>query len=292
MPCASLSHGVDLEFDTFGNPENPAMLWIMGFTAQMIAWPEEFLQKYADEGFFVIRFDNRDCGLSSKFDGVAVDTDAVVAAALMDTDMPEVPYTLRDMAADAVGLLDHLRIDRAHIIGASMGGMIAQVLTIEHPHRVLTLTSIMSVSGDPAYGQSQPEALEALLAPPPANREDYIEGSKRWLVWQSKKYGDVQVNRERAAREYDRMFYPEGASRQLAAIYASGRRNEQLMNIQVPTLVIHGLDDTLLDVSGGKHTAELIPNSRLLLVDDMGHDVPEPLWPMVVDEITKHARQV
>lgn len=267
------------------------MLWIMGFTAQMIAWPEEFLQQYADEGFFVIRFDNRDCGLSTKFNGVTVDTDAVVAAALMETEMPPVPYTLRDMALDAVGVLDHLGIDKAHIIGASMGGMIAQTFAIEHRHRTISLTSIMSTVGDLAYGTPTDEALAALLAPPAPDRAAYIESAANWAVWCSKKHFDLAEAKARAAREYDRSFYPEGAHRQLAAIYASGDRSEMLRSLDVPTLVIHGRDDTLLTPSGGERTAELIPGAVLLKLNDMGHDMPEPLWPVYREAIGGHVRR-
>jgi pimeloyl-ACP methyl ester carboxylesterase len=291
MSQVVLPSGVNIEYESMGDPSHPTLLWIMGFTAQMTAWPEEFLSQFVDAGFHVVRFDNRDCGLSYKHDGVMVDTNAVTVAAMMGETPPEVPYTLSDMAADAIGVLDHLGIDKAHVLGASMGGMIAQTVAIEHPHRVKSLTSIMSVTGDLAYGTPTDEALATLVAPPAPDRATYIENAKNWAVWCSKKHFDLQDARERAAREYDRSFYPEGAHRQLAAIYASGDRSEALTKLDVPTLVIHGRDDTLLTPSGGLRTAELIAGSTLLYLSDMGHDLPRPLWPVYVDAITSHARR-
>ncbi len=290
MATARVSTGMDIEYETFGSPSDPALLLVMGFTAQMTTWHERFCEGLAGRGHFVIRFDNRDCGLSTKFDGVAVDTNAVITAALSDQPVPPVPYTLSDMAADAVGLLDHLGIERAHIVGASMGGMIVQLMAIEHANRVRSVTSIMSQSGEPEFGQAAPEAIGALLAPPPTEREAYIESSQRWSVWASKKYWDPAEARRRAARDYDRSFYPEGASRQLAAIYASGRRTAGLQALRVPMLVIHGADDTLITPSGGLRTAELVDGAHLLMLSDMGHDLPEPLYPVLFDAISSHTR--
>jgi pimeloyl-ACP methyl ester carboxylesterase len=291
MAQVTLPSGIFLEYESMGNPSNPTMLWIMGFGAQMTAWPDEFLQLYVDAGFHVVRFDNRDCGLSYKHDGVMVDVGAVTAAAVMGDPPPAVPYTLSDMAADAMGVLDALGIDAAHIVGASMGGMIAQTVAIEYPQRTLSLISIMSVPGDMAYGTPTPEALNTLIAPPPENRAAYIEGAKNWSVWCSKKYFDLDDARARAAREFDRSFYPEGTHRQMAAIYASGDRSDKLQTLGVPTLVIHGRDDTLLTPSGGERTAELIPGSVLMMIADMGHDLPRPLWTLFVDAIASHVRR-
>ena len=292
MAQVVLSNGINIEYDTMGDPSNPTLLWIMGFTAQMTAWDENFLKMYVDRGFHVVRFDNRDCGLSYKHDGVMVETDKVtMQAAMGETVTVPVPYTLSDMAADAIGVLDHLRIEKAHVIGASMGGMIAQTVAIEHGHRVKSLTSIMSVPGDLAYGTPADEALAALLAPPPPDRAAYIESAANWAVWCSKKHFDLAEAKARAAREYDRSFYPEGAHRQLAAIYASGDRSEMLRSLDVPTLVVHGRDDTLLTPRGGERTAELIPGAVLLKLNDMGHDMPEPLWPVYREAIGGHVRR-
>jgi pimeloyl-ACP methyl ester carboxylesterase len=291
MPRALVQPAIELEYDTFGSPDDPALLLIMGFSAQMTAWDEKFCQLFADSGLFVVRFDNRDCGLSTKLDGATVDLGAVMLAALSDQPVPPVPYTLSDMAADAVGLLDHLGIERAHVMGASMGGMIAQHVAIEHPHRVRSLISVMSMPGEPEVGQPTAEAATALMDPPATSREEYIASAPKWMVWQSKKYADIDEVKADAARGYDRSFYPEGSPRQLAAIYASGRRSEGLRGLDVPTLVIHGRDDTLIAPSGGFRTAELVPGAHLLYVADMGHDMPEPLWPLLVDAIVSHVRR-
>jgi len=296
MPRASFTstdnRQIELEYDHFGNPTDPALLLIMGFTAQMVAWDEEFCQQLADRGHFVIRFDNRDCGLSTKLHGVPSNSDAVIMAAMMETEMPPVPYTLSDMAADAMQVLDHLNIERAHIMGASMGGMIAQTVAIEHPHRVKTLISIMSQPGELTVGQPTQEAMELIVTPAPSDRDEYIAFAPKWQLWQSKKYRSDEVSRRNAIRDFDRSNYPEGGPRQMAAIYASGSRAEGLQKLQVPTLVIHGTDDQLITPSGGERTAELIPNSTLLMVEDMGHDMPQPLWPLYLDAITKHTALV
>lgn len=288
MPKSKVSTGIEIEYETFGSPSDPAVLLVSGFTAQMLMWPADFCRLIADAGYHVIRFDNRDCGLSTKLDGAEVDTDGVIRAALLDDPVPAVPYNLSHMAADAVGLLDALGVERAHVIGGSMGGMIVQIIAIEHADRVASLTSIMSNSGEPEYGQPTPEAMEALVAPPPTDREAYIESSKNWMVWQSKKHATVEQNRLDAAASFDRSFYPQGAPRQLAAIYASGRRTDGLKAITAPTLVIHGTDDTLIAPSGGIRAAELIPNSRLDMIDDMGHDLPRALWPRITGSIIEH----
>ena len=296
MPRASFtstdSRQIELEYDHFGNPTDPALLLIMGFTAQMVAWDEEFCTQLADRGHFVIRFDNRDCGLSTKLHGVPSNSDAVIMAAMMETEMPPVPYTLSDMAADAMKVLDHLNIERAHIMGASMGGMIAQTVAIEHPHRVKTLISIMSQPGELTVGQPTQEAMELIVTPAPSDRDEYIAFAPKWQLWQSKKYRSDEVSRRNAIRDFDRSNYPEGGPRQMAAIYASGSRAEGLQKLQVPTLVIHGTDDQLITPSGGERTAELIPNSTLLMVEDMGHDMPQPLWPLYLDAISKHTALV
>ncbi|MCE9621386.1 MAG: alpha/beta fold hydrolase [Actinomycetia bacterium] len=288
MPRALVATGMELEYDTFGSPADPALLLIMGLTAQMTAWDERLCQQLADAGRFVIRFDNRDCGLSTKLDGQVPDLAGAMTAAFADQPPPPLPYTLSDMAADAIGLLDHLGIEKAHVVGASLGGMIAQVLAVENPERVLTLTSMMSQPGDTEAGQPTPEAAIAIFTPPPNTREEYIESASRWMVWQSKKYGDLERLRDLAGREFDRSFYPEGGPRQVAAIYGSGRRTEALKNVRVPTLVIHGRDDTLITPGGGFLTAELIPGAHMLYLADMGHDMPEPLWPMLVNAIVTH----
>jgi pimeloyl-ACP methyl ester carboxylesterase len=296
MPRASFTstdnRQIELEYDHFGNPTDPALLLIMGFTAQMVAWDEEFCTQLADRGHFVIRFDNRDCGLSTKLHGVPSNSDAVIMAAMMETEMPPVPYTLSDMAADAMQVLDHLNIERAHIMGASMGGMIAQTVAIEHPHRVKTLISIMSQPGELTVGQPTQEAMELIVTPAPSDRDEYIAFAPKWQLWQSKKYRSDEVSRRNAIRDFDRSNYPEGGPRQMAAIYASGSRAEGLQKLQVPTLVIHGTDDQLITPSGGERTAELIPNSTLLMVEDMGHDMPQPLWPFYLDAISKHTALV
>ena len=283
---------IELEYDHFGNPTDPALLLIMGFTAQMVAWDEEFCTQLANRGHFVIRFDNRDCGLSTKLHGVPSNSDAVIMAAMMETEMPPVPYTLSDMAADAMKVLDHLNIERAHIMGASMGGMIAQTVAIEHPHRVKTLISVMSQPGELTVGQPTQEAMELIVTPAPSDRDEYIAFAPKWQLWQSKKYRSDEVSRRNAIRDFDRSNYPEGGPRQMAAIYASGSRAEGLQKLQVPTLVIHGTEDQLITPSGGERTAELIPNSTLLMVEDMGHDMPQPLWPFYLDAISKHTALV
>lgn len=281
-----------LECETFGSPTAPALLLVMGFGAQLIAWPRAFCERLAAGDRFVIRFDNRDCGLSSKLDGQAADVSAIAAAAAAgDFDRAQAmsPYTLSDMADDGFALLTSLGIDEAHVVGSSMGGAIAQTMAIEHPERVLSLTSMMSATGEPEFGQSTPQALEALLTPPPSDRDGYVlTATNNAMVWGSKKYWDPAAARELAAQSYDRSYYPEGVARQLAALIASGSRAGGLRDLGVPTLVIHGLDDTLVTPSGGERTAHLVPNARLLLLPDMGHDRPPQLWPQICAAILEH----
>ena len=289
MTLAKISPTIEIEYETFGDPKNTALILMEGHGAQMVKWDTEYCKMFAAKNLYVVRFDNRDCGLSTKFDGIEVDLGAVLKAALLEETVPPVPYTLSDMAGDVVGLLDFLKIDRAHIFGVSLGGMIAQVLTIEHPTRVRSLISVMSMSGEPEFGQSTPEAIGALLSESPSDRSGYIEHSIVYQVYHSKKYRSDEFSKTSAARDFDRMYYPQGSARQLAAVYASGRRTEQLRAVKTPTLVIHGKDDTLISPSGGERTAELIPNAKLVLVDDMGHDMPKPLWGYLVELISDFA---
>jgi pimeloyl-ACP methyl ester carboxylesterase len=291
MTAISTPAGLTIEYETFGDPSDPPLLLVSGFGAQLVVWPRRFGERLADGGRFVIAFDNRDNGLSSKLDGQGAEITTIVAAASTG-DLAEAQrlaaYTLSDMAGDAFDLLTALGIERAHVLGASMGGMIAQTMAIERPERVHTLTSMMSTTGEPEYGESTPEAMQALLTPAPPERQDYIDAAARTLTWRSKRYPELEKARELAAESYDRCYYPEGTSRQLAAMVASGSRADGLRALSVPTLVIHGTDDTLIAPSGGLRTAELVPGARLLLIEDMGHDRPEPLWPQICEAILAH----
>ncbi len=279
---------ITLEYETAGSSADPPLLMVSGYGSQLVSWPRAFCERLAAGGRFVISYDNRDCGLSSKLDGQLVDIDAITAATAAGDFVRAralAAYTLSDMAQDGLALLDGLGIERAHVLGASMGGMIAQTMAIEHPERLLTLISIMSTTGEPGYGQSSPAAQRALRAPAPTERTAYIEASERALIWRSRRWPDVAGVRAIAARSYDRCFYPEGSTRQFAAMAASGPRADGLRTLRVPTLVIHGLDDTLIAPSGGERTAELVPGAELMLVPDMGHDRPEPLWPQLCEAI-------
>jgi pimeloyl-ACP methyl ester carboxylesterase len=291
MPTATTSTGLELHYETLGSPADPPLLLVMGYGSQLIAWPRGFSELLAAGGRFVIEFDNRDSGLSTKLDGVAVDPGAVIGAAGagdLDRARSLVPYTLSDLAEDCVAILDSLEIGRAHVLGASMGGMIAQQLAIEHPERLLSLVSMMSTTGEPEFGQPSPEALEALLAPSPTQRDAYIASAAKGMIWASRRYGDPARLEALAAESYDRCFYPEGVTRQLTAMLATGSRAEGLRALEVPTLVIHGLDDTLIPADGGERTAELVPGAKLMLVEDMGHDRPEPLWPLLTEAVLLH----
>ena len=290
---AETDSGIGLEYETFGDPGDPAVLLVMGFGTQLLGWDADFCRLLAATGRYVIRYDNRDCGLSTKHDDSPVDLMALIGALTageFDRARAMAPYTLRDMAADGIGLLDELGIDRAHVVGSSMGGMIAQRIAIDSPDRVLSLTSMSSSTGEPECGQPTPEAQQILLSPRPADRDGYVAAAERDLVWASRRYRDPAALRALAAASYDRCYYPAGVPRQLAAMILDGSRADALRTLQVPTLVIHGRDDTAIDPSGGRRTAELVPGARLLLVDDMGHDRPPALWPSLVDAIAEHTQ--
>jgi pimeloyl-ACP methyl ester carboxylesterase len=282
--------GIDIAYERFGDPAAPPLLLVMGLATQMLGWPEEFCSALADRGTSVIRFDNRDVGLSTHFhDAPPPDLMAALAG-----DFSSASYTLSDMAGDAVGLLDALEIDSAHLVGASMGGMIAQTIAIEHPDRVRSLTSIMSTTGDQAVGQATQAAIAALLAPPAANRQQAMDRAVSiFRVIGSPGFELDEVDlRQRAGLSYDRSDDPLGVGRQLLAIGASADRTPQLRSIGVPTLVIHGADDPLIDVSGGRATADAIPDAQLMMLDGMGHDLPRPLWPQMVEAIGNLVQRV
>jgi pimeloyl-ACP methyl ester carboxylesterase len=291
-PALAKANGIELCYDTFGDASAPAVLLIMGLAAQMIAWDEDFCSELASRGYRVIRFDNRDIGLSTRFPQHGTpDIMALLGQALMGKPV-SAPYTLRDMAADATGLLDYLQIEKAHVVGVSMGGGIAQEMAIHHAPRLRTLTSIMSSTGDPSLPQATPEALGVLLAPPPKSREDYFQSYVRtWTVLRGPGFPlDEAKDLERAARAYDRGLNPAGVARQLAAILASGNRTEALKSVRVPTLVLHGDADPLVRIEGGQATAKAIPGAKLLAIKGMGHALPISMWPQIIDAIEGHAR--
>ena len=283
------ANGIDIEYDECGNPNDPALLLIMGFTAQMTAWDEEFCRLLAGEGFRVIRFDNRDCGLTTKIEG-GPDPDITAA---IGGDASSAAYSLDDMADDAAGLLDALGVAKAHIVGASMGGMIAQLVALRHPDKALSLCSIMSSTGDRTVGEPTPEAMSALLQPIPQSRDEAIErGVSVNGIIGSPGYPTPEAKlRERSGRAYDRQFYPAGNARQLVAIMAQEDRTEALGGVDVPALVIHGAADPLVQPSGGEATAKAIPGAELLTIEGMGHDLPEQVWPLVVEAIVGNARK-
>jgi pimeloyl-ACP methyl ester carboxylesterase len=269
--------GVDIYFEEQGSPDDPALLLVNGFTSQLIAWEQEFVDEFVAAGFHLITFDNRDVGLTTKTEGPV--------PALGETP----PYTMADMAADGIAVLDALGIDKAHIVGASMGGMIVQRMAINHPDRVLSVTSIMSTTGDRSVGAPSPEAMTALLTPPPADREAYLDQTAaNWKLFSGPHYDEAR-SRARGARSYDRMFHPKGAGFQMAAIMTDGDRTAELANVRCPALVIHGRMDPLVGLSGGEATAAAIPGAELLVLDEMGHDVPLPLVPEIVAAIAKVA---
>jgi len=289
MPRAR-SNGIEVEYETFGRAEDPALLLVMGLGAQMILWHEEFCEALAARGLHVVRFDNRDVGRSTWLDDAGMPDVAAAMAAATQRQPVRSAYRLSDMAADAAGLLDALEIDTAHVAGASMGGMIAQTLAIEHPARVRTLTSIMSTTGHPDLPAATPEAMAVLLTPAPIERDAVIERSVEvWRTIGSPGYpADEDEIRAQAARAFDRGVNPAGVARQLVAILASGHRRDALGAVHAPTLVIHGADDPLIPEAGGRDTAASVPGAELLRIEGMGHDLPRALWPRFVDAIAKH----
>ncbi len=285
MARVSVPSGIEIEYEEFGTRDNPTVLLVSGFTSQLLGWDEGFCRELASRGRHVVRFDNRDVGLSTHLDGQLVDVKAARGAAFFGGDPVEPPYTLSDMAADGLDLVDALGCEVVDVVGMSMGGMIVQTMAIDRPDRMRSVVSVMSTTGARDVGHPTPEALERLLTPPPANRDEYIEASLGAKIWSSKRYFDPQRARKKAAASFDRMFYPEGSTRQYAAIIASGDRTEALRSVKVPMLVIHGMDDTLIHPSGGEATAAVVPGAKLLMLDDMGHDIPEPLWPEIAGAI-------
>jgi pimeloyl-ACP methyl ester carboxylesterase len=290
MPEATARVGdVELAYETFGDPSRPALLLVMGLATQMLGWRADFCAELARRGFHVIRYDNRDVGRSTKFSAHRPPT----AAQLLRRDREAAAYTLADMADDGVGLLDHLGIARAHVAGASMGGMIAQTIAIRHADRVLSLVSIMSNTGARWSGQPSLGVYGVLLKRAPRDRDGYVAHQMK-VFEQIGSPGfprDEDDLRRTFTMSWERGHDPAGAGRQLAAILASGDRTEQLAAIRVPTLVIHGTKDRLVAPSGGRATAKAIPGARLLTIEGMGHDLPRGAWDRIVDAIAANAER-
>ena len=285
------ANGIEIVYDIFGDPDQPPLLLITGLGQQMIAWDEEFCAQIAGRGYRVIRFDNRDTGLSTRLDEAGVPNMSVVFKAMVERKPLDSPYSLLDMAEDAVGLLDALGIESAHVVGESMGGMIAQRMVIHHADRVRTLTSIMSSTGEPGLPPPTPEAMDILANRPPTDREGYIEDYiGRWRVLNGRKLPyDEGAFRELAGWIFDRGLNPPGFARQLTAVIADGSRKPALESVTVPTLVIHGDADPLVPVECGIDTADSVPGSELLIIEGMGHTFPRQVWTRVIDAIVHHA---
>lgn len=287
------ANGIELCYDTFGDRRDPPLLLIMGLAAQMILWDERFCTGLAERGFYVIRFDNRDIGRSTKIAGEAPPLPKLLEQALTGKPV-EAPYTLRDMAKDALGLLDALGIKRAHVVGASMGAAITQELAIHFPDRLLSATCIMGTSGDPRLPPPTQEAMQVLMSPTPLDKDGYIERA----LWAGRVLrgsvfpGDEPRERARAERGFGRGLNPPGVARQLAAIFASGERTKLLPGVRVPMLVIHGTADPLVPVEGGRSIAGLVPGAKLVEIEGMGHTLPEPVWPQIIGAIAEHAQRV
>ena len=281
---------VELHYETTGDPNGVPLQLIMGLGAQLLTWDDELCESFADRGFFVIRHDNRDIGLSSWFDHMPVDAQAVIAAVLSGQPVTP-PYTIVDMADDAAAVLDAVGVESAHVIGASMGGMIAQAEAVHHPARERSLVSIMSTTGDPDVGQPHDEVAGALLTPPASSdRAAVIErGVEMGRIIGSPVHFDEDAVRLLAEREYDRANHPEGVIRQLFAILVQESRTEALRGFAKPSLVIHGDLDRLVDPSGGVRTAEALPDTELIRLPVAGHDLPRIYWPQLIERITELA---
>ncbi|KJY36525.1 alpha/beta fold hydrolase [Streptomyces katrae] len=276
--------GIEVAYERLGDPQAPPVLLVMGLALQMYGWPDGFCAELTGRGMQVIRFDNRDCGLSSHFHDAPVPD----LAAARRGDLSSASYDLSDMAADTVGLLDALGLASAHVVGLSLGGAIGQTMAIGHPDRVRSLTSLMSTTGAPGVGRPDPGVLGVLAGPPAANREEAVERTVRAVrVMGSPGFPfDEAAVRERAARAFDRDYDPLGVARQALASLASGDRTALLAGVRVPTLVIHGADDPVCDVSGGRATAAAVPDAELAVFEGMGHDLPRELWPEIASRIT------
>lgn len=289
MPRARTCQGIEIEYECFGETDAPPMVLVMGFAMQMVAWDERFCEMLASRGpYRVVRFDNRDVGLSTKLSSHGMPD----MARAMSGDRSAAPYSIEDMADDVVGLLDAIGAKRAHLAGVSMGGFIVQSVACRAPDRVASIASIMSSTGDRSVGAPRPEALGVLLSPPPMDREGRIEHAVR--VWRAIRSPGFEFDeariRDRTARAWDRDADPIGAARQMAAILCARDRTGDLGNVRVPAVVIHGTDDPLVTHSGGEATARAIPGAKLVSIQGLGHDLPEGAWHRIVDAIAANAR--
>ncbi|MEK6399014.1 MAG: alpha/beta hydrolase [Terriglobus sp.] len=288
------ANGVKLAYDSFGNQDHPVMLLIAGLGTQRTRWPNVFCEGLAQRGYRVIRFDNRDAGESTHFTNSGVPDFNELRSALMAGRKPTVPYALTEMALDAVELLDQLSIERAHVVGRSMGGMIAQIIASEHPSRVLSLTSIMSSTGNPALPQAAPDIMAMMMQPPPDPFVD-LEGFIANQVAFARRIAgtgyvfDEPAHRAIVLEELRRSYDPAGTARQIAATGTAGDRRERLRTITAPTLVIHGTDDPLIPPACGEDTAASIPHARLMLVEGMGHEIPPEFCDVILDAIHRIA---
>ena len=290
MPAMPRAHvnGVELDYETVGGPAGRPLLLVQGLGAQLISVEDGLCEELASRGFLVIRYDNRDAGLSTWFD----DARPVNLAAIWAGDHASLAYTLEDMADDAVAVLDAVGVEAAHVVGISLGGMIAQLLATRHPARVRSLASIMSTTGDRAVGQPTGEAASVLVASMPRDRERFLEqavANARAISAGGAYPFDAEAVRRGAARNYDRAYHPKGTGRQFAAILAAGDRTAALGQIRVPTLVVHGTEDQVIGVSGGEATAAAIPGARLLRVPGLGHELPPGFWPTLADALVQNA---
>lgn len=289
------ANGIRLEYDEFGSTEDPAILLIMGLATQMVAWPVSFCEQLAECGFRVIRFDNRDVGLSTKFHGATAPGPVKARVNYMLGRRFDVPYTLADMATDAVALLDALEVERAHVAGVSMGGMIGQRMAIDHPHRLHSLTSIMSSSGHRKLPGPRPGVIRHMIFSRPSRPDR--EALMDYMLALLERIGSPgypvaeEERRKQIALSLDRSINPPAFRRHMAAVLHDGDRSDQLRGVQAPTLVVHGTDDPLVPVECGKHAAECIPDARLELIPGMGHDLPPGLFPELIRLISEHARE-
>lgn len=292
MPNVKVN-GMQIEYETFGDKRSKPLLMIKGIGQQMITWSDEFCSLLARNGHYFIRYDHRDVGLSSKLDNEKTPELSEIRAAVARGEKIIPSYTLDDMAKDSIGLLDALNIDKAHICGMSMGGTIAQILAISYPDRILSLTLMMTGSGNPDLPPAKPEAMAALLSPPASQRQEYIENHlKTFRIIGSPKFAfNEEYHRQLAGRLFDRSFYPVGMNRHFLAVLSQSNRKPALAKVKVPTLVIHGANDILVPVEAGKELAEVIPGAELLIIEGMGHDLPKEVWPSVVEAITKNTNR-